>query len=49
MNFLKKLLSRNRKTPRRAGDFYQDAIEKAGRIQIQKLAEKGLSIPVFLL
>ena len=30
-------------------DFYQDSVEKAGRDQIRKIVEKGLSFQVFLL
>lgn len=49
MKFIKALLNRNKKNSHRATDFYQDSVERAGHDEIKKLANKGLSIPVFIL
>ena len=40
---------RQKEKKRNIVDFYQDSIEKVGRDQIQKLVDKGLNIPVFVL
>ncbi|HVZ11846.1 MAG TPA: hypothetical protein VG965_02345 [Patescibacteria group bacterium] len=49
MKFPKLLKANQKKEAKRIVDFYQDQIEKAGRDQIQKMVDRGLSLPVFLL
>ncbi len=47
MKFISFFTRKNRKEKTLIRDFYQDSIDKMGRDQIQKLVDKGLSIPVF--
>lgn len=49
MKFLKLFTFKNKKPVRKVADFYQAQIEKAGRDQIQKIVDRGLSLPVFLM
>ncbi len=49
MNILKLLKKRNKMKPRKNVDFYQESVERAGRDEILKLVEKGLSFRVTLL
>ena len=43
------MFSKKNKKARRVVDFYQDSIERTGKDQIQKIVDRGLSFPVFLM
>ena len=50
MGFLKFITGgRKRRAKKIFIDFYQESIEKQGRDQIKKLADKGMNIPVIML
>lgn len=48
MNFLKFFQYKSKKPARKVVDFAQLAIEKNGRDQIQKIVDKGLSLPILI-